>query len=79
MLFENRNNSRYRTARLNFWVSQISSLFNSMAAACFILSLLAPILDGNWPPNAGLWQISGVMLLLASLLAANHLRTEEIE
>lgn len=79
MLFENRNNDRFRAVRLNFWVSQVSSLFNSMAAACFLISLLAPVLDGKWPPNTGLWLTSGVMLFLASILAANHLRTEEQE
>ena len=77
MLFENRNNYRYRAERLNAWLSQIASLFTGMASTCLVGSVVIPLLNGEWPSSPGLWLIAGVMLFSGSLLILNFLSVED--
>lgn len=77
MLFENRNNNRFRTERLNARITQTSGLFTSMAASCFVASVIIPLLDGKWPASPGLWVVAGVMLFLGALLFLNFLSIED--
>ena len=77
MLFENRNNRRYRAERLNAWLTQLASLFTSMAATSFLASIITPVLDGIWPSNAGLWLISGVLFLLGAFLILTLISVED--
>lgn len=77
MLFENRNNGRYRAVRLNAWITQTAGLLTSMAGSCFVAAVIIPLLDGKWPASPGLWVVAGVMLFLGALLFLNFLSIED--
>ena len=62
---------------MNAWISQVASLFTSMAATCIVGAFVIPMLDGKWPSNPGLWGAAGIALLVAAFLTLNHLSVED--